>query len=248
MSLDRTVRRLRLAKGSHQPESGKGCAMNAISSMNGDAVVTDFPACSARPLAAFVQWCNDVLAGPDGYLSPEDSLLALDLASLTVGTADVPHTAIHTWVAELLTCPSWGVINYTEDDAAQAICDIARLHRGVASGDGVAISAWVGADLAAQAAARRIDRTVDPAGFCAVRAAHQSTAPINTDHDPTLDAVTGHALRAHRRAAAVTESSRAIELARHAISSWRELAGLENVNEIDPASVETALQRIWVLA
>jgi hypothetical protein len=30
-------------------------------------------------LASFVQLCNDLLAGPDGYLSPENSLLVLDL-------------------------------------------------------------------------------------------------------------------------------------------------------------------------
>ena len=248
MSPDRTISRLRLAEGSHQPESGRGCAMNAVSYMNGDTVITDFPECSARPLAAFVQWCNDVLAGPDGYLSPEDSLLALDLAWLTVGTAEVPYTVIHAWVAELLTNPTWGVIHYVEGDAAHAICDIAQLHRGVATGDGAPIAAWAGADRTAHAVARNIDRAVNAAGLYAVRAAHQSTSPINADHDATLDAVTGHALRAHRVAAAVTGSARAIELARHAISSWRHLAGLENVDDIDPASVEAALQRIWVLA
>jgi hypothetical protein len=69
MDLDRITRPLRLAKGSHQPESGMGCAMDAISYIGGDTQVTDFPATSARPLAAFVQLCNDLLAGPDGYLS-----------------------------------------------------------------------------------------------------------------------------------------------------------------------------------
>lgn len=79
MNLNRITHPLRLAKGSHQPGSGKGCAMNAISYINGDAQVTDSPACSARPLAAVVQSCNDLLAGPDGYLSPDNSLLALEL-------------------------------------------------------------------------------------------------------------------------------------------------------------------------
>jgi hypothetical protein len=110
--------------------------MNAVSYINGDTVITDFPACSARPLAAFVQWCNDVLAGPDGYLSPEDSLLALDLAWLTVGTAEVPYTVIHAWVAELLTNPTWGVIHYAEGDAAHAAASQPatwhRLPRGLA--------------------------------------------------------------------------------------------------------------------
>ncbi|UQX10951.1 hypothetical protein [Candidatus Mycobacterium methanotrophicum] len=48
--------------------------MNAISYINGDEQITYFPATSARPLASFVQLCNDLLAGPDGYLSPGDSL------------------------------------------------------------------------------------------------------------------------------------------------------------------------------
>ena len=72
MDLDCITHPLRLARGSHQSGSGKGCAMNAISYINGDAQITDFQATSARPLASFVQLCNDLLAGPDGYLSPED--------------------------------------------------------------------------------------------------------------------------------------------------------------------------------
>ena len=105
MDLDRIVHPLRLARGSHQPGSGKGCAMNAISYIEGDEQITDFPATSARPLASFVQLCNDLLAGPDGYLSPEDSLTVLDLGWLTVGTAEVADTVIHTWVTKLLVSP-----------------------------------------------------------------------------------------------------------------------------------------------
>jgi hypothetical protein len=130
--------------------------MNAISYINGDTEVTDFPTCSARPLAAFVQRCNDVLAGSDGYLSPEDSVLVLDLGWLTVGTAQVSHTVIHAWVAELLTNPTWGVVNYVESDAVEAIRDIAQLHRKVASGDAAPIAAWVAAD-------RSIDTALNPA-------------------------------------------------------------------------------------
>src|ERR1700747_1076054 len=92
MDLDRITNPLRLAKGSHQPGSGKGCAMNVISYINGDERITDFPVCSARPLACLVQSCNDLLAGPDGYLSPENSVLALELGWQTMGTAAVPNT------------------------------------------------------------------------------------------------------------------------------------------------------------
>src|SRR5882757_2611528 len=111
MNLDRIPQPLRLAKGSHRPGSGRGCAMNAISYIGGDTQITDFPATSARPLAAFVQRCNDLLAGPDGYLSPENSFLALELGWQTVGTAEVPDNVIHAWVAELLTSPAWGSFN-----------------------------------------------------------------------------------------------------------------------------------------
>ncbi|ETZ97613.1 putative gp51 [Mycobacterium kansasii 824] len=108
MNLDRITNPLRLAKGPHQPGTGAGCAMNVISYINGDSKITDYPACSARPLAAFVQSCNDLLAGPGGYLTPENSIIALDLGWQTVGTAGVSRRVVHAWVAELLTSPTWG--------------------------------------------------------------------------------------------------------------------------------------------
>lgn len=248
MDLEEITRRMCLAEGSHQPGKGKGSAMNAICYINGDPEITEFPACSARPLAAFVQWSNDLLAGPDGYLSPEDSVVALELAWQTMGTANVPDTVIHAWVAELLTNLTWGVVRYAENAAAKAISDIAELHRKAASGDMAPIAAWDAADRAAHAAAREINSTLDVAALYAVRAAYQSTAPIGTDRWTTLDAITGNALRAHARATDNPASVRAVELARLAIRSWRYLAGLDNPSDINPAMVEYALQRIWMLA
>ncbi len=142
MDVDRITNPLRLARGSHQPGSGKGCAMNVISYINGDEQITDFPATSARPLASFVQLCNDLLAGPDGYLSPENSLLVLDLGWLTVGTADVANTVMHIWVTKLLISPPWGVVRYAADAAAEAITDIAELHRRLVPGDLPPIAEW----------------------------------------------------------------------------------------------------------
>jgi hypothetical protein len=165
MNLDHFDHRLRLAKGSHQPGSGKVCAMNVISYINGDRQITDFPACSARPLAAFVQSCNDLLAGPDGYLSPEDSLLALELGWQTVGTADGAETVTHAWVAELLAGPTWGVVRCAKNAAADAIFDIAELHRRTAADDMPPIAAWDAAQRAARAAARAIDPTLDTSGL-----------------------------------------------------------------------------------
>jgi hypothetical protein len=225
MDLDRITHPLRLARGSHQPGSGKGCAMNAISYINGDEQISDFPATSARPLASFVQLCNDLLAGPDGYLSPKDSLLVLDLGWLTVGTADVVDHVMHIWVTKLLISPPWGVVRYADNTAAAAITDIAELHRRLAPGHTPDIAPWDGAARAARAASE----TVTGAELYAVRAAYQSTALVETDDWDTLDAVTGNALRAHRLANGDAGAARILEVTRNAIRSWRRLGGLSVV-------------------
>jgi hypothetical protein len=224
MDFERITEPLRLARGSHQPESGKGCAMNAISYINGDARITDFPVTSARPLASFVQVCNDLLAGPDGYLAPADSLVVLELGWQTVGTAGVAETVVHAWVSELLISPAWGVVHYAQNAAAEAISDIAELHRGVAPGDTPSIAAWDGAALAARA----IRTTpVTPERY-AVRAACQSIALVASDDRDTLDAVTGNALKAHRLANGDDGPQRIVEVTRQAIGSWRRLAGVDS--------------------
>jgi hypothetical protein len=224
MDLDRITHPLRLARGSHRPGSGKGCAMNVISYINGDAQVTDFPACSARPLSLLVQSSNDLLAGPDGYLSPEASVLALDLAWLTVGTADVPDSVIHAWVAELLTDPTWGGLHYAKITAHKAILDIAELHRAAASGDMPPIDDWDAAARAALAMAT----TLRGAGRRAVQAAFESTKFVDSDLLTALDRVVAHVQNAHALASGETRTvSRITEFTGHAIRSWRRLAGLD---------------------
>jgi hypothetical protein len=243
MDLDRITNPLRLARGSHQPGSGKGCAMNVISYINGDEQITDFPATSARPLASFVQLCNDLLADPDGYLSPENSLLVLDLGWLTVGTADVADTVMHIWVTKLLISPPWGVVRYAGDAAADAITDIAELHRRLVPGDMPPIAEW---DSAARAA-RSVSETSEGAELYAVRAATQSTALVETDDWDTLDAVTGNALRAHRLANGEAGAARILEVTCNAIRSWRRLAGLSVVGN-DPIPVAGVRPRKVVAA
>ncbi|MGA8544628.1 MAG: hypothetical protein WB785_05155 [Mycobacterium sp.] len=198
--------------------------MNVISYINGDAQVTDFPTCSARPLSLLVQSSNDLLAGPDGYLSPEGSVVALDLAWQTVGTADVPDAVVHGWVAELLTNPSWGVLQYAKITAHKAILDIAELHRAAASGHMPAVADWHAAGRAAHAVAT----TLRGRGMRAVQAAYESTRFVDSDLPTTLDKVVVHAQNAHALASGdTTTASRITELTGNAISSWRHLAGLD---------------------
>ena len=221
--------------------------MNVISYINGDTHITDFPDCSARPLAAFVQLCNDLLAGPDGYLSPKNSILAIELGFQTVGTADVADSVIHAWVAELLSSPTWGVIRYAKKAEAKAIFDIAALHRRAAAGDMPSIADWDAADRAARAV-YRFYRAGGPslqlAGLDAVRAACQSTALVDTSHRARLDAVAGYALRAHTLATGGTTATPIVKLTRHAIQSWRGLAGLDNQRDANSTSVDSARQLI----
>lgn len=113
IDLDRITHPLRLARGSHQAGSGKGCAMNVISYINGDTVITDYPSCSAKPLAHLVQLCNDMLADPDDdLLSPENAVLVLDLGWSTVGTAVQSSRVLYLWMAELIGNPHWGAGRY----------------------------------------------------------------------------------------------------------------------------------------
>lgn len=242
MDLDRITHPFRLAKGSYQPESGRGCAMNVVSYINGDPAITDFPSCSARPLAIFVQWCNDLLAGADGYLSPEDSLLVMELGWHTIGTADVSDTVVHAWVAELLSSPVWGVVRYAKRPAAEVIADIAELHHMVASGDTPPIAAWDAGDRAGRAAARAIGPALNAGRRYALRAAYHSTMIAGTAHPSRLDAVTGNALRAHALATGGTAISGVVWLARHAIRSWRQLAGLGDPADIRPGIAQRARQ------
>jgi hypothetical protein len=264
MDLDRITHPLRLAKGSHQPGSGKGCAMNAISYMHGEPRITDFPDCSARPLAAFVQVCNDLLAGPDGYLSPENSLLALELGWQTVGTAAVDDTAIHAWVAELLTSPTWGVLRFAElaarhakSTADRAVSDIAALHRAAAAGHAPSTEVWAAVDRAARNACRASKPTLHVAGLYALRAAYHSATPLNAENHETLDAIAGFALQAHMLAAAdrprwsrrkASTAAVFVELTRHAIQTWRRLGGLDSSGEMDSTSVHNVAQLIGTSA
>jgi hypothetical protein len=95
---------LRLALGSHQRGSGRGCAMNMISYENGDSTISDMPSCTDRVLARIVQRVNDTYCRHtvDGMLCPACSIVVLDLAHRTVGTGGMvlaPDARRRVWVA-----------------------------------------------------------------------------------------------------------------------------------------------------
>ena len=141
LDLDRITHPLRLAQGSHQPGSGKGCAMNVISYINGDAKITDYPECSAQPLARMVQSLNDELAGVDGFLSPENSIIVLDLGWLTVGTADTPREIVWRWLADLLVHPEMGLVNRVRRvDVRDALIHMATLYMRESRGERVTVA------------------------------------------------------------------------------------------------------------
>jgi hypothetical protein len=74
----------------------------------------------------------------------------------------------------------------------------------------------------------------NPAGSYAIRAAMEATAVVGHPLRPrSLDAVTTNTLRAHALAHSSTRTSRAVEYTRRAISSWRDLAGLNSPATLD---------------
>lgn len=114
---------LRVSAGSHKRGSGTGCAMNVVSWINGDAVITDYPECSASPLATLVQTFNDALAySPNGYvdkqlrvrmLSPEDSAIVVDLGIKTIGTSAATVAQCREWL-RLVSEKYWPTLGTVE--------------------------------------------------------------------------------------------------------------------------------------
>lgn len=122
IDLDRITHPLQLAAGSHSEGSGRGCAMNVISWIMGEPKISDFPACSDRMLASMVQMANDRIASiplnkvtlhngagiaagtvvEAWLLTPEDSIRALDLAWMTVGTAGQPIEVVAVWMKRMV--------------------------------------------------------------------------------------------------------------------------------------------------
>jgi hypothetical protein len=130
-----------------------------------------------------------------------------------------------------------GCYSIHQKAAVKAIVDIAELHRMAAAGNMPPIPAWDAADRAARAIYRAGGPTLRLGGMYAMRAAYHSTALVDADRRAALDDVTGYALRAHTQATGGVNATPIVKLARHAIRSWRGLAGLDNQSD---------LNRTWV--
>lgn len=114
---------VQLVRGSI-PDSGGGCAMNALSVYNQDFKVTDYPGSTAPPLARLVQLINDEAADAAGVLSAADSDAVLLLAAATHGTSASEATVVHAWLAEMLVNEQWGVTASLEagDQRVRRLC------------------------------------------------------------------------------------------------------------------------------
>ena len=213
--LDRITHPLRLAKGSHEPGSGKGCAMNVISYINGDTRITDYPECSARPLARIVQSVNDMLAGMDGYLSPDDSVLVLDLGWSTVGTAAVPDSVQWQWLSDLLVHPERGVVKYARPDGVAPIRRVAELLALRASGTEVSLGDWRAARDSARNARQAAAAAADAytAAYAAAYADADAAAYAAADAAAYAYAAADAAADAAAYAAAATDAYAAADAA-----------------------------------
>jgi hypothetical protein len=109
---------LRLAAGSHEAGSGKGCAMNVISWESGDTTITDLPACTDPMLAWVVQNINDHMCSHrDGdLLCPACSIKVLALAHRTVGTGSASPARKLVWV-RLAAEAAREVLHFLDRDA-----------------------------------------------------------------------------------------------------------------------------------
>ncbi|AYB69590.1 hypothetical protein SEA_KALAH2_103 [Mycobacterium phage Kalah2] len=230
IDLDRITHPLRLAQGSHQPGSGKGCAMNVISYINGDTVITDYPKCSARPLARLVQQCNDELADSDGFLTPENSVLVLDLGWQTVGTADVPESVMLRWLRDILVDPVHGVVRHARPDGVAAISRVAELCARQASGVEVSGAEWRSAQVAAYGAYAATNAAANAAAYAAANAANAADSTSNAAYAAGV--------------AAADAADARVEFTRWAIARWRDLAGLDTPRDIVTKEVDDALARI----
>ena len=219
---------LRLAVGSHQAGSGRGCAMNLISWESGDTTITDLPECSDPFLARVVQRVNDTLCTHrDGdLLCPACSQVVLRLAHMTVGTGGCdPDMKVTVRVAAE---EAQRVAHMNQDPRVQAAIDaaLAWCDAPHAAARAAAYAAARAAYAAADAAdAARAARAADAAAYAAAYAA---------------DAAAYAAARAARAAADAAVGAERV------ITRWTTLAGITPA-EPSTERVAAAIEQMLVI-
>lgn len=250
---------LRLAIGSHRPGTGAGCAMNVISYQNGDREITDYPSCSAPPLARLVQKANDMICNHTEpthdhprLLCPPCSQIVLDLGHATVGTGESDQWTLQRWLRSLLVDSKWGVAQYVRAGDIPLVMHVADL---LAAGRDVSGSHWMAArnDMAQ---ASRIAGwhgglsecqayAYDAAGYSANLATGVATAlPF---HDVTREANSAADAAGTANSVAALDGFSVgmwIEFTRWAIDEWHRVAGT-TPHTPDPAAVSGALERMY---
>lgn len=209
--------------------------MNVISYINGDTEITDFPACSAPELVVLVQAVNDGPAGTDGMLSPDSSVIALDLGWATVGTAGASDTVRCAWLAELLDS-DWGVARFADARGRVAIERVADLCREAAAGRMPAKNVRESAknDAYSVAISSRVESEVHAQAVHVAALAGRRLLGYPTDRNADYTAI--------RTILDVPES---VTFVRSAIAAWRRLAGLDQVI-VDHQAVDQALAEMAV--
>jgi hypothetical protein len=243
---DRIFHPLRLASGSHQPGSGKGCAMNVISYENGDKKISDYPECSDRMLARIVQGVNDSLADADGYLSAENSLIALDLGHQTVGTAyhGLNEQDLKVVYVRCAIYAARKVIHLAKTPKALAAIDAAEKWADEPN----EVNRKAAADADAYAAA---DAAADAYAYAAAYAAADAAADAYAYADAAAAAAAAaYAYAAADAAAAAAGKSKEqfkIELAGEIITLFKELTGTGS-KPVIPEVVNSAIDRMMQTA
>ncbi len=237
---------LRLAVGSHQAGSGKGCAMNVVSWESGDSTITDLPACADRVLARIVQRVNDsICTHRDGdLLCPTCSVKVLDLAHRIVGTGTHPLTELErqrVWV-RVAADQARQVLHLTSApealaaiEAAEGWCDGTVTAEQCRAAAANAYAAYAAADAAYAAA--------DAAAY-ANAAANAAAANANAAANAANAAAYAYANAAAYAANAAAERLR---LAHRAVDVWCEWAGFTPTAP-EPVIVTKAIEQMLQVA
>ena len=241
---------LRLAVGSHEAGSGKGCAMNVISWESGDSTITDLPACADQMLARIVQYVNDhICAHRDGdLLCPSCSVEVLALGHRIVGTGTHP-------MSDLDRRRAW--VRVAADQARQVVhlADVLAAWAAIEAAEAWADDPTPERKSAAHTAAARADAAY--AAYAAYAADAAYAAYVARAY-ATHAAYAAVAAVAAGSAAAVAADAAAVaadcadapgdrlRLAHRAVDMWCELAGFTPA-PVDPAVTAAAVRAMEVV-